>query len=153
MCHFWSRSYIYSLRLQLRALQLRLGLAVVRDVDLCRWKPFYTTTWWVCNQSENCFKGKPAGTPNVWRQKQWFPVGFSLKAIHWTSVFAGNDPAAAQGISLGLLSPTLQPLLAMPPLNYNVQMLLGWPSACLNFNFSWAKGTHWLSWRNPLVSW
>jgi hypothetical protein len=68
-------------------------------------------------------------------------------------VFAGNDPAAAQGISLGLLSPTLQPLLAMPPLNYNVQMLLGWPSACLNFNFSWAKGTHWLSWRNPLVSW
>ena len=32
---------------------------------------------------------------------------------------------AAQGISLGLLSPTLQPLLAMPPLNYDVQMLLG----------------------------
>lgn len=27
------------------------------------------------------------------------------------------------GISLGLLSPTLQPLLAMPPLNYNVQMV------------------------------
>lgn len=51
----------------------------------------------------------PSNTPSM--------LSFSGKAL------IPGFSCVVMGISLGLLSPTLQPLLAMPPLNYDVQMV------------------------------